>query len=248
MECAFVPAAAHPVCARPSGPSAVSTVRAGSHAWRAGGAATAARLLPRRATIERRSAPHGVRMLSSNDLRPGVTVEMDGSVWRVTEFLHVKPGKGAAFVRTKLKNMETGAALEKTFKAGETVQQASLEKITMKHTYVDGDDYVFMNMETYDEERLTAKVIGERVKYMKEGLDVEVLKHNSRVLDVDLPTTITLRVTETEPGVRGNTANNALKPATLETGATVMVPLFIEIDELVSINTVEGKYLSRAKE
>lgn len=132
--------------------------------------------------------------------------------------------------------------------AGESVKQASLEKITMQHTYVDGDDYVFMNMETYDEERLTAKVIGDRVKYMKEGLDVEVLKHNDRVLDVDLPTTITLRVADTEPGVRGNTANNALKPAKLETGATVMVPLFIEIDELVSVNTVEGKYLSRAKE
>lgn len=116
MECAFVPAVAHPVCARPSRRSAVSTVRAGSHAWRTGGAATAARLLPRQAGIEWRFAPHGVRMLSSNDLRPGVTVEMDGSVWRVTEFLHVKPGKGAAFVRTKLKNMETGAALEKTFK------------------------------------------------------------------------------------------------------------------------------------
>lgn len=325
MECAFVPAAAHPVCGRHSRPSAVSNVRAGSHAWRTGGTAAAARLLPRQVAVEQRSAPHGVRMLSSNELRPGVTVEMDGSVWRVTEFLHVKPGKGAAFVRTKLKNMETGAALEKTFKvwfllrlqlaraglagcaggcgahrelwvqglespstgvvfasltlgfwtcvlaflcsgwwfipaiplvslvprpsqAGETVKQASLEKVTMQHTYVDGDDYVFMNMETYDEERLTAKVIGDRVKYMKEGLDVEVLKHNDRVLDVDLPTTITLRVTDTEPGVRGNTANNALKPATLETGATVMVPLFIEIDELVSVNTVEGKYLSRAKE
>jgi len=128
------------------------------------------------------------------------------------------------------------------------VKQASLEKVVMQHTYVDGDDYVFMNMETYDEERLTAKVIGDRVKYMKEGLDVEVLKHNERVIDVDLPTTITFRVADTEPGVRGNTANNALKPATLETGATVMVPLFIEIGELISVNTVEGKYVSRAKE
>lgn len=116
MECAFVPAAADPVCGRPSRPSAVSTVRAGSYAWRTGGAAAAARLLPRQVAVEQRFAPHGVRMLSSNELRPGVTVEMDGSVWRVTEFLHVKPGKGAAFVRTKLKNMETGAALEKTFK------------------------------------------------------------------------------------------------------------------------------------
>ncbi|KAK1862327.1 hypothetical protein I4F81_004901 [Pyropia yezoensis] len=248
MRCAFVPVTVHAVCSCPSRSSAVSTVRAGSRAWRAGGAAAAARLLPRQAAVEPRAAPLGVHMLSSNELRPGVTVEMDGSVWRVTEFLHVKPGKGAAFVRTKLKNMETGAALEKTFKAGESVKQASLEKISMQHTYVDGDDYVFMNMETYDEERLTAKVIGDRVKYMKEGLDVEVLKHNDRVLDVDLPTTITLRVADTEPGVRGNTANNALKPAKLETGATVMVPLFIEIDELVSVNTVEGKYLSRAKE
>jgi len=132
--------------------------------------------------------------------------------------------------------------------AGENVKQASLEKVVMQHTYVDGDDYVFMNMETYDEERLTAKVIGDRVKYMKEGLDVEVLKYDERVLDVDLPTNITFRVADTEPGVRGNTANNALKSATLETGATVMVPLFIEIDELITVNTVEGKYVSRAKE
>lgn len=116
MRCAFVPVTVHAVCSCPSRSSAVSTVRAGSRAWRAGGAAAAARLLPRQAAVEPRAAPLGVHMLSSNELRPGVTVEMDGSVWRVTEFLHVKPGKGAAFVRTKLKNMETGAALEKTFK------------------------------------------------------------------------------------------------------------------------------------
>jgi elongation factor P len=121
-------------------------------------------------------------MISSNDFRPGVSIELDGSVWRVVDFLHVKPGKGSAFVRTTLKNVQSGKVLERTFRAGETVPQANLEKSTMQHTYKDGDDYVFMDMESYEEGRLTAAQIGDRVKYLKEGMEAEVLRWNEQVI------------------------------------------------------------------
>lgn len=167
--------------------------------------------------------------ISSNDFRPGVTIEVDGVVYRVNEFLHVKPGKGAAFVRTKLKNMKTGSSIERTFRAGETVKSASLEKVSMQHTYVDGGLYVFMNMETYDEERMSAETLGANiVKFLLEGMEVQVLRHNNDILGVDLPKVLSFTVTRTDPGVKGNTAQgNALKPCTIESGAEVMVPLFI---------------------
>ncbi|MFN3359870.1 MAG: elongation factor P, partial [Pseudanabaenaceae cyanobacterium] len=160
-------------------------------------------------------------MISSNDLRPGTTVEIDGSVWKVVEFLHVKPGKGAAFVRTKLKNAQTGSVLEKTFRAGEMVPQAILEKSVMQHTYKEGDNYVFMDMNTYEEATLTAEQIGPKVKYIKEGMEVSVVRwnKNNQVIDVELPTTVVLEVIETDPGVRGDTATGGSKPAKVETGA-----------------------------
>ncbi len=126
-------------------------------------------------------------MISSNDFRPGVSIELDGAVWRVVEFLHVKPGKGSAFVRTKLKNVQTGNVIERTFRAGETVPQATLEKRTMQHTYKDGEDYVFMDMESYEEARLTAAQIGDRAKYLKEGMEVNIVKWGEQVLEVELP-------------------------------------------------------------
>lgn len=167
--------------------------------------------------------------ISSNDFRPGVTIELEGVVFRVNEFLHVKPGKGAAFVRTKLRNMKTGNTIERTFKAGEMVQSASLEKATMQHTYVDGNLYVFMNMETYEEERMSADTLGPNVvKFLREGMEVEVLKHNEDILGIDLPKSLSFTVIRTDPGVKGNTASgNALKPCIIDTGAEVMVPLFI---------------------
>jgi len=174
-------------------------------------------------------------MISSNDFRTGTSIELDGSVWRVIEFLHVKPGKGSAFVRTKLKNVQTGSTVDKTFRAGETMPQAVLEKNTMQHTYKEGDQYVFMDMETYEESRLSEAQIGDRVKYLKEEMEVTVLMWNDKVLEVELPNSVTLEVTQTDPGVKGDTATGGTKPAIVETGAQVMVPLFISQGEKIKI-------------
>jgi elongation factor P len=184
-------------------------------------------------------------MISSNDFRTGVTIEIDGSVWRVVEFLHVKPGKGSAFVRTKLKNVQTGNVVERTFRAGETVPQATLEKRTMQHTYKDAEQYVFMDMESFEESSLSAAQIGDRVKYINEGMEVNVLFWNGQVLEVELPTSVVLTVTETDPGVKGDTATGGTKPAIVETGAQVMVPLFISIGERIKIDTRNDTYLGR---
>lgn len=184
-------------------------------------------------------------MISSNDFRPGVSIVLDGSVWRVIEFLHVKPGKGSAFVRTKLKNVQSGSVVEKTFRAGESVPQANLEKSTMQHTYKEGDEYVFMDMESYEEGRLSAAQIGDRVKYLKEGMEAEVIRWGEQVLGVDLPKSVVLEIVQTDPGVKGDTATGGSKPATLETGAVVMVPLFIAQGERIRVDTEEDKYISR---
>ena len=184
-------------------------------------------------------------MISSNDFRTGVSIELDGSVWRVVEFLHVKPGKGAAFVRTKLKNVQTGSVVERTFRAGETVPQANLEKSVMQHTYREADQYVFMDMETYEEARMTADQIGARVKYLKEEMEVNVLRWQDQILEVELPNSVVLEITETDPGVKGDTATGGTKPAILETGAQVMVPLFISVGERIKIDTRNDSYLGR---
>lgn len=184
-------------------------------------------------------------MISSNDFRTGVTIELDGSVWRVVEFLHVKPGKGSAFVRTKLKNAQTGNVMERTFRAGETVPQATLEKRTMQHTYKEGDQFVFMDMETFEESRLNEEQIGDRVKYLIEGMEVNVVTWNEQVLEVELPNSIVLEVIETDPGVKGDTATGGTKPATVSTGAQVMVPLFISVGERIKIDTRNDSYLGR---
>lgn len=184
-------------------------------------------------------------MISSNDFRPGVSIVWNGGVWRVVEFLHVKPGKGSAFVRTKLKNVQTGNTVEQTFRAGETVPQANLEKSTIQHTYKDGEDYVFMDMETYEESRLSTAEIGDRVKYLKEGMEVNVVRWNEQVMEVELPNSVTLEVVQTDPGVKGDTATGGSKPAIVETGAQVMVPLFISIGERIRIDTRNDTYLGR---
>jgi elongation factor P len=184
-------------------------------------------------------------MISSNDFRPGTSIELDGSVWRVVEFLHVKPGKGSAFVRTKLKNVQTGNTVEKTFRAGETVPQAVIEKKDMQHTYRDGEELVFMDMETYEEVRLSAAEIGDRVKYLKEEMSVSVVSWNGQVLEVELPNSIVLEVTQTDPGVKGDTATGGTKPAIVETGAQIMVPLFISIGDRIKIDTRTDSYLGR---
>ena len=184
-------------------------------------------------------------MISSNDFRTGTTIEIDGQVWRVVEFLHVKPGKGSAFVRTKLKSVQNGNVVEKTFRAGESVQQAILEKSNLQHTYIEGGDFVFMNMTSFEETRLSAEQIGKGSKYLKEGMEVTVVFYNNKVLEVELPISITLKVTETDPGVKGDTASGGTKPAILETGAQVMVPLFISVGEKIKVDTRNDSYLGR---
>lgn len=184
-------------------------------------------------------------MISSNDFRPGVTIELDGAVWRVVEFLHVKPGKGSAFVRTKLKNVQTGSVVERTFRAAETVPQAVLEKSVMQYTYKDTDQFVFMDMETYEETRLSDNQIGDRVKYLKEGMEASVVRWGEQVIDVELPNSVVLEITQADPGVKGDTATGGTKPATVETGAQIMVPLFITIGERIRIDTRTDSYLGR---
>mgnify|MGYP001148777355 CR=1 FL=1 len=184
-------------------------------------------------------------MLSSNDFRTGSTIELDGEVWRVVEFLHVKPGKGSAFVRTKLKNAQTGSVVERTFRAAETVPQAILDKRGMQHTYREGEAFVLMDMETYEEVRLNPEQIGDGAKYLSEGMDVNVIYWNDKVIEVELPNSVVLEVTETDPGVKGDTATGGTKPATVSTGAQVMVPLFISIGERIKIDTRNDNYLGR---
>ena len=184
-------------------------------------------------------------MISSNDFRPGVSIELDGAVWRVIESLHVKPGKGAAFVRTKLKNAQTGSQIEKTFRAAESVPQAVLEKSVMQYTYKDGNNYIFMDMQTFEESRLSAAQIGDRVKYLKENMEANVVMWGERVLEVELHNSVVLEVTQTDPGVKGDTATGGTKPAIVETGAQVMVPLFVTIGEKIKIDTRDDKYLGR---
>ncbi|ERN40492.1 translation elongation factor P [Rubidibacter lacunae KORDI 51-2] len=184
-------------------------------------------------------------MISSNDFRTGVTIVLDDDVWRVVEFLHVKPGKGSAFVRTKLKSVKTGNSVERTFRAGETVPQAILEKRTMQHTYKDGDRFVFMDMESFEEATLDAAQIGDRVKYLGEGMEVSVVFWNETVLEVELPNSVTLEIVETDPGVKGDTATGGTKPAIVATGAQVNVPLFLSVGERIRIDTRTDTYLGR---
>ena len=184
-------------------------------------------------------------MISTNDFRTGTTIELDGVVWRVVEFLHVKPGKGSAFVRTKLKAVPGGNVVEKTFRAGEMVPQALLEKSTLQHTYKEATDFVFMDMSTYEETRLTANQIGSSSKYLKEGMEVNVVYWNEKPLEVELPNSVVLQIKETDPGVKGDTASGGTKPAILETGAQVMVPLFISIGEKIKVDTRNDSYLGR---
>ncbi|MDX2272307.1 MAG: elongation factor P [Cyanobacteriota bacterium] len=184
-------------------------------------------------------------MISSNDLRPGTSIEMDGSPWRVLEFLHVKPGKGAAFVRTKLKNMQSGNVMEKTFRAGEMMPTANIEKNDMQYLFQEGDNFIFMDMASYEQAPISRAQLGDKVKYLKESMEVGILRWNETVLDVELPNTVVLEVTATDPGVKGDTATGGTKPATVETGAEIQVPLFIKIGEKIRVDTRTDTYLGR---
>jgi len=185
-------------------------------------------------------------MISTNDFRTGLTIELNGEIFTVVDFQHVKPGKGAAFVRTKLKNIRTGATVEQTFRAGEKVSRAHIEKKSMQYLYNDGESFVVMDNETYDQINLQKDHFDGKEKFLKDNMTLNVLLYGTEVIGVELPNHIELEVVDTEPGVRGDTATGATKNATLETGAVVQVPLFIEKGDLVRIDTRTGDYLERA--
>ena len=175
----------------------------------------------------------------------GVTIELEGNVYRVDDFQHVKPGKGAAFIRTRLKNIKTGGVVEKTFRPTEDVETAHVDRSEKQYLYNDGDLYYFMDTETYDQIALSADAIGDALKFVKENEMVKMCSHNGSVFAVEPPLFVELRITETEPGFKGDTATGATKPAVVETGATVSVPLFVEQDDVIKIDTRTGEYLSR---
>lgn len=184
-------------------------------------------------------------MISSNDFRTGMTIEVDGELMTIVDFQHVKPGKGSAFVRTKLKKVKTGYVIEKTFRAGEKVPRAIIDRREMQYLYSSGGDYVFMDNETFDQHSLSADFMGDSVKWLKEGMNVGVLFHENSAIGIDLPNFVELRVTQTEPGFKGDTATGGNKPAVVETGATVQVPLFVNIGDVIQIDIRTGVYLRR---
>ena len=185
-------------------------------------------------------------MISVNDFKTGLTIEVDGSLWRVMDFQHVKPGKGAAFVRSKLRNLRNGAVQEKTFRAGEKVAKAQIDNRKMQYLYANGDQHVFMDTESYDQIELPEDAIEYELKFLRENMEVHIMMYQGESLGVELPNSVVLEVTETEPGIKGDTASGGTKPATLETGLVVQVPFFINQGDRLIINTTESSYVSRA--
>jgi elongation factor P len=185
-------------------------------------------------------------MATTNDLKNGMTLDIDGQLWNVVEFQHVKPGKGPAFVRTKLKSVTTGKVVDKTFNAGVKVEVAQLEKRDMQYLYNDGSGYVFMDQKTFDQMTVPTEVVGDAVNYMLENCEAIVAVHEGNPLYVELPASVALKITYTEPGLQGDRSSGGTKPATVETGINIQVPLFIKQDEVVLVDTRTGDYLGRA--
>ncbi len=184
-------------------------------------------------------------MVTAGDFRNGVTFEMDGGVWQVVEFQHVKPGKGAAFVRTKMKNVITGGVVEKSFRPTEKFENAFVERRDMQYSYNDGDLYYFMDQETFDMLPIAMGDIADKMKFVKENDVCKILSYKGNVFDIEPPTFVELAIAETEPGFAGNTATGATKPATLETGAVVQVPLFVDGSDIIRVDTRTGEYMER---
>ena len=184
-------------------------------------------------------------MISVNDLKTGLTLELDNGLWSVVEFLHVKPGKGAAFVQKKLKNVETGQVVEKTFRAGEKVAKATLDKRDMQYLYKEGTDFVMMDTENYEQMSVTEAQIGDGVKYLKENMNVSILMYQGKIIGLDIPNHVELEVVDTPPSEKGNTAQGGTKPAKLETGAVVNVPFFISNGDKIRVDTRTNEYLDR---
>jgi elongation factor P len=185
--------------------------------------------------------------VSTNDLKRGMTLDLDGTLFQVIEFQHVKPGKGGAFVRTKLRNVRTGAVIERTFNAGVNVGLAIVERRDMQYLYRDGTDFVFMDTSSYDQHPVPMHIVGDAATYLTEGATAVVAMHAGNAIAVELPASVVLRVVRTDPGVRGDRVSGALKPATLETGLVLQVPLFLEEGDLVKVDTRTGDYLTREK-
>jgi len=184
-------------------------------------------------------------MISASEFRNGVTVEIDGGIFTIIEFQHVKPGKGAAFVRTKIKNIITGGVVEKTFRPSEKMSRAHIERSDMQYLYSEGTLFHFMDVESYEQIALNADDVGESLKYVKENEMVKVLSHNGKVFGIEPPTFVELSVQDTEPGFKGDTATGATKPAIVETGASINVPLFINVGDVIKIDTRTNEYLGR---
>ncbi|HHT47590.1 MAG TPA: elongation factor P [Firmicutes bacterium] len=184
-------------------------------------------------------------MISTNDFQTGLTIEMDGEVYTVVEFQHVKPGKGAAFVRSRLKNVRTGAITEKTFRAGEKVSRAMIERKEMEYLYNSGEEYIFMDTESYEQIALDSQYLGDNKKYLKENMHLNLLFFKEEIIGLELPYTVELEVADTEPGFKGDTAAGGSKPATLETGLVVQVPFFINKGDVLKIDTRTGAYIER---
>ncbi|HOA16065.1 MAG TPA: elongation factor P [Bacillota bacterium] len=184
-------------------------------------------------------------MVSTNDLRTGLTVEWDGQIWSVVDFQHVKPGKGAAFVRVKLRNIITGATIENAFNAGEKLARAQIDYRRMQYLYETDGQYNFMDQDNYEQISLTEEALGENLRYLKENMEIAVQMYQGRVVGIELPNFVELVITETDPGLRGDTASGGTKPAKLETGAVIQVPLFIQQGEKIRVDTRTHKYLER---
>jgi elongation factor P len=183
---------------------------------------------------------------TTNDLKNGLVLNLEGQLWQVQEFQHVKPGKGPAFVRTTLKQIPSGKIVDKTFNAGTKVETANVDRRNMQYLYKEGEDFVFMDMESYDQFPLTPGLVGDAAKFMLENSEVTVAMHDGKALYVELPASVELTITYTEPGLQGDRSSGGTKPATVETGAQVLVPLFIDNGEKIKVDTRDGKYLSRA--
>ena len=184
-------------------------------------------------------------MISAGDFRNGITIEYEGNIYQIMEFQHVKPGKGAAFVRAKLKDIQNGGVIERTFRPTEKLPQARIDRKDMQYLYNDGDMYYFMDTESYEQIQLSSADVGDSMKFVKDNEMVKMMSHDGKIFAVEPPLFVELQVTATEPGVKGNTATGATKPATVETGAEVMVPLFVNLDDVIKIDTRTGQYLSR---
>ena len=183
--------------------------------------------------------------ITTNDLKNGITLQLDNGLFQIVEFQHVKPGKGGAFVRTKLRNVRTGAVLEKTFNAGIRVEQAIVERQDMQFLYRDGDDYVFMNLDSYDQVHVSPKSLGEAADYLVEQAVAQIAQHQGEIIGVEIPASVELTVAVTEPGVQGDRVSGARKPAELETGKTIQVPLFVNVGDRVRVDTRSGEYITR---